>query len=116
MVREKKRCFRYPLQVPTHISIGSRPELVATSANISEGGLAITSAPALQVGEKVVLGLTLPGAQTAAKIKAEVCWHDDSGRAGMEFTLVSNSFKEELTSWLADRLTGPVPQETGPHH
>jgi hypothetical protein len=114
MVREKKRYFRCPLQVPTYISVGSRPELVATSANISEGGLAISSAPALQVGENVILGLTLPGAQTTAKVKAKVCWHDGAGRAGMEFTFVSNSFKEELTSWLAHRLTGPPPQEPGP--
>ena len=112
MVREKRRSFRCPLQIPTHISTGSRSELVTTSANISESGMAITNAPALQIGERVVLRLTLPGASTAAKITAEVRWRDESGRAGMEFVLVSHQVKEQLMSWLNDRLAEPSFRET----
>src|SRR5579863_4282314 len=46
MVREKRRYYRCPLQIPVNISSSSRPEFVATSVNISEGGMSIaTSVP-----------------------------------------------------------------------
>ena len=112
MVREKRRFFRCPLQVPTHISTGSRSELMTTSANISERGMAITNSPTLQIGERVVLCLTLPGTTTAAKITAEVRWRDNAGRAGMEFILASHQIKEQLSSWLDDRLAESPFRET----
>lgn len=114
MVRERSRYFRCPLQTPTYISIGSRPELLVTSANISEGGMAITNAPALQLGDKVVLRLKLPSTQTAVKVAAEVCWRNDEGRAGMEFAYITPSVKEQLVSWIAERLTEAVPEEIVP--
>lgn len=114
MVREKRRYFRCSLQIPTHISIGSRPELMVTSANISEGGIAITNAPTLQLGDKVALRFQLPISQSPVKITAEVCWRDDKGRAGMEFAYIPASVKEQLVSWLADRLTESAPEETVP--
>jgi DNA-binding NtrC family response regulator len=104
MVRERRRCSRFPLKIVAYISIGSRTELMATSANISEGGIAITNAPALKVGEGVVLRLMLPGMQAPAKVNAEVCWRDDTGRAGMKFVRLSQSVKEQLASWLSERL------------
>ena len=112
MVRERRRYFRCPLQIPTYISVGSRSELIATSANISEGGMAITNSPALELGEKIVLRLKLPGTHSAARINAEVCWSDDVGRAGMRFVRVSRSVREQLQSWLAARLEESSPEET----
>jgi CheY-like chemotaxis protein len=110
MVREKRRYFRCPLQTPTYISVASRAELTATSANISEGGMAITNAPALRIGERVVVRLTLPGTHTSIKLNAQVCWRDNAGRAGMEFVLASLPMKEQLASWLADRLPESQPE------
>jgi CheY-like chemotaxis protein len=104
MVRERRRSFRCPVQIPICISAGSRPEFMATSANISEGGMALTTTLALQVGERVDLRLTLPGLQETARINAEVCWSDNAGRVGMEFVQVPRAVKEQLVAWLADRL------------
>jgi hypothetical protein len=114
MVRERSRYFRCPLQTPAYISIASRPELMVTCANISEAGMAITNAPSLMPGDKVVLRLTLPGNQTVTKVSAVVCWCDDAGRAGMEFVYVSPPIKEELVSWLADSLAKTVSEKTMP--
>ena len=72
--------------------------------NISEGGIALTTTAGLQVGERVVLRLTLPGLQDPARIDAEVCWNDNAGRVGMEFVQVPRPVKEQLVAWLADRL------------
>ena len=104
MVRERRRSFRCPLQIPIYVSAGSRPEFMATSANISEGGIALTTPAGLQVGERVVLRFALPGLEDTAQISAEVCWNDNAGRVGMEFAQGPGPVKEQLVAWLADRL------------
>jgi CheY-like chemotaxis protein len=111
MVNEKRRSFRCPLQVPVYVSLGAQPEILATTINISEVGIALTGSTGLQVGDRVALRLTLPHTQTAAKITAEVCWCDPAGQAGMEFVQVSATVKEYLVSWLAARLEEYLPDE-----
>src|SRR6202451_860177 len=79
MVNEKPRSFRCPVLVPVYVTIGSQTEIMAASANISEVGIALTSAPGLQVGDRVILRLLLPHTQADAKITAEVCWCKPTG-------------------------------------
>ncbi|MHB8214824.1 MAG: PilZ domain-containing protein [Candidatus Sulfotelmatobacter sp.] len=104
MVHERRRHFRCPAQISVHVSVGSEPEFAATSANISESGIALSNAPGLKVGDKVSLRLILPGTKVPSKINAEVCWRNDAGSAGLQFVNVPMSVKEELATWLADRL------------
>src|ERR1700733_12270000 len=85
MVNEKRRSFRCPVQIPVYVSIGSQAEVMATSINISEVGIALARSPALQAGDRVALRLTLPRTQSAIRINAEVCWRDPAGSAGLEF-------------------------------
>jgi CheY-like chemotaxis protein len=109
MVRERRRYYRCPLQIPVGISSTTRQEFVATSVNISEGGMAIASPVPLHVGEKVNLKLTLPGTEKAEKISSEICWADDTGRVGLEFIQVPARVVEHLQSWLSDRLEEYLP-------
>jgi CheY-like chemotaxis protein len=104
MVRERRRYYRYPLQIPIHLSSASRPEFVATSVNVSEGGMAFASPVPLHVGERVSLKLTLPGTEGTARISGEVCWADNAGRVGLEFVQVPATVGERLQSWIANRL------------
>jgi CheY-like chemotaxis protein len=112
MVNERRRSFRCPVRIPVYVSTGSQPELLATSANISEVGIALTNAPGLQVGDRVTLRLLLPLTQTDAKITAEVCWCKPTGSAGLEFVQVPASIKEQLVSWLAARLEDYLREES----
>jgi CheY-like chemotaxis protein len=112
MVNEKRRSFRCPVQIPVYVSIGSQAEVMATSVNISEVGIALTRSPVLQVGDRVALRLTLPRTQAAIRITAEVCWRDPAGSAGMEFVQVSGPVKEQLVSWIGARLEEYLPEET----
>ena len=112
MVHERRRSFRCPVQIPIYVSTGSQPEFTATSVNISEVGIALTNSPGLQVGDRVALRLTLPHTQVTAKITAEVCWCDPAGSAGMEFVQVPGWVKQQLASWLADRLEEYLHGET----
>jgi CheY-like chemotaxis protein len=113
MVSERRRSFRCPVQIPVYVTSGSKPEFIATSANISEVGIALTNAPGLQVGDRVALRLTLPLTHAAAAITAEVCWCNPAGASGMEFIQVSTQVKEQLRSWLAARLEEYLPEGAG---
>jgi CheY-like chemotaxis protein len=111
MVNEKRRYFRCPIQVPVHVSVGSRPDFVATSVNVSELGIALTNSAALQVGDTVVLRLTLSDPSVNIKVSAEVCWRDNAGSAGLQFVAVPLQIKEQLISWLAARLDESLQEE-----
>lgn len=110
MVNERRRSFRCPVQIPVYVSSGSKPEFMATSVNISEVGIALANSHDLQVGDRVALRLSLPRAQ-AAKIGAEVCWCNPAGFSGMQFVQVPAPVKEQLGSWLNDRLKDYLSEE-----
>jgi CheY-like chemotaxis protein len=104
MVLERRRYCRCPVQNPIHLSSISRPEFMATSINVSEGGMAFSSSIQLQVGETINLKITLPGTERPATISGEVCWTDNAGRMGLEFIRLPAPAAESLKSWIADRL------------
>lgn len=112
MVSDRRRSFRCPVRVPVYVAIGTRPEYVATSANISEVGIALTNSPPLQVGDKLALRLTLPSTHAAIRIDAEVAWKDEEGKSGLQFAQVTAPVKEQLVSWLAERLEEHLPKES----
>lgn len=109
MVREMRRYYRCPLQFPIRISNSTRPEFLANSVNISEGGMALVSSVPLQVGERVALNLTLPGTERMVRIKSEVSWTNGRGRVGLEFVQVPPAVLAGLRSWLSDRLEERLP-------
>jgi CheY-like chemotaxis protein len=104
MMSEKRRYYRCPVQIPVCVSVSSRPDFMATSVNISEQGIALGNSPALQVGDRVALRLSLTHPPVSTKISAEVCWRDGAGVAGLEFVEVPVLVKEQLTTWLSARL------------
>ena len=109
MVRERRRSYRCPVQIPVHVSISTRSDFVANSVNISEGGMALVSSVILHVGERLTLKLTLPNTETTVRINGEVCWVDETGRVGLEFVQVPTTVAEQLQSWLGDRLEECLP-------
>ncbi len=112
MLNERRRYFRCPVQTPVYVSSGSHPSFMATSLNVSELGIAVTNAPTLQVGDRVVLRLTLMDPEVSAdKINAEVCWRNNAGAAGLQFAQVPLRVREQLVSWLAARLEQSLPEE-----
>jgi len=114
MVNGRRRSFRCPLQVPVYVSVGTQPEAIAMTANVSEVGIALANSPQVHVGDRVQLRFTLPGTQAAAKIAAEICWRDDAGQAGAEFVQVPAQVKAQLVFWLTERLQEYLPQESAP--
>jgi DNA-binding response OmpR family regulator len=85
MLRERRRYFRCPVQIPVYLTVGSYTGIQANSVNISEGGMALVTEVALQIGEQLQLTMTLPGTNSPARMKGEVCWTDNNGRVGIQF-------------------------------
>src|ERR1700680_2842272 len=61
IVREHRRYFRCPVEIPAVISAAAEPEIHGQTLNISEGGIAITTPVSLGPGVKVRVEFTLPG-------------------------------------------------------
>jgi ActR/RegA family two-component response regulator len=118
MVREKRRYFRCPVEAVTFIKNEVGREFVGASLNISEGGLAIQSSSSVRVGEKLEIQVRLPGKQDPILImvKAEVCWSDATGRAGLHFVELPKAVTEQIQSWLAVRLQDMMPNADWEEH
>jgi len=104
MMRERRRYFRCPLQIPVNLSTSSRSAIDATSVNLSEEGMALLTAVPLEVGERIQLSMTLPGTGSAIELQADVSWNDHAGRIGMQFTHPALDVSEQLQSWLSEQL------------
>jgi DNA-binding response OmpR family regulator len=105
MLQERRRYFRCPVEIPVHMSIAqSTQELVATSVNISERGMALATTVPLRVGEKLQLRMVLPGTNQSVRLSGEACWSDEGGRVGIQFLQVAPEVTELLRSWLFERL------------
>jgi ActR/RegA family two-component response regulator len=107
IVRERRRYFRCPVEIPAVIS---RPdtEIRGKTVNISEGGIAISTAVPLGPGINVQVEFTLPGHKSRFVVGAAVCWCKDT-YLGLQFTSLSPQVSSELQEWLARRLEESLP-------
>ena len=115
MVRERRRYFRYPVEIPVRLKVPQGPELTATSTNLSEGGMALHIAGQLPKEAAAALRFTLPGSNTALELKGQVAWTDGRGRTGIRFVEVPQSSQYQLDKWLTDRMQSEMPQHLLAH-
>jgi ActR/RegA family two-component response regulator len=108
IVREHRRYFRCPVEVPAVIFAAAEPEIHGQTRNISEGGIAINTPVSLGPGTKVRVEFTLPGHPTRFEAEAAVCWCKET-YLGLQFTSLSPRLTSELQEWLARRLEQSLP-------
>jgi CheY-like chemotaxis protein len=108
MIREKRRYFRCPVQIPVTLVLSQGEEIKATATNLSEGGMAVHCDAKLAKTAFSKVYFVLPGTRTAMEPKAEVAWADDLGRAGIKFVEVPESSQQELERWIMRRLESEV--------
>jgi DNA-binding response OmpR family regulator len=104
MVRERRRYFRYPVEIPVRITVGQNPELAATSTNLSEGGIAIRTTARLLKDKDAALRFTLPTSSISLELKGQIAWNDGTGQVGIRFVQVPQSSQYQLEKWLTDRM------------
>jgi DNA-binding response OmpR family regulator len=110
MIRERRRYFRYPLEMPVRLSVPRAGELKATSTNLSEGGIAIRVPNQLQKETTIGVSFTLPSANISFELKGEIAWADSTGHAGIWFIEVPQSSQYQLEKWLTERLQTEIPR------
>ena len=111
MVRERRRYYRHPLDMPLRVRISDSQELTATATNISEGGMAIRVIGKLAKDAKIHVRFTLPETSTSLDLTGSVAWADGTSHAGIRFVEVPQSSQYQLEKWLTDRLQEEMPKE-----
>jgi DNA-binding response OmpR family regulator len=110
MIRERRRYFRCPLEMPVRLSVPRAGELKTTSTNLSEGGIAIRVASQLQKETVVGVSFTLPSGNVSFELKGQIAWTDSTGHAGIRFVEVPQSSQYQLEKWLTERLQSEMPR------
>ncbi len=111
MVREKRRYFRCPIEMPVKLHFGQGEEIKATTTNLSEGGMAIHFEGTMTKKTIAKVQFALPGTNVVMEPKGEIAWADGLGRAGIRFQDVPDSSREQLEKWILRRLesvSGPT--------
>jgi DNA-binding response OmpR family regulator len=109
MVRERRRYFRHPVEMPLRIALGQNQEMTAAATNLSEGGMAIRVVGKLPKDAQAQFRFTLPGVNISLELKGQVAWADGTGQAGISFVEVPQSAQYQLEKWLTDRLQEEMP-------
>jgi DNA-binding NtrC family response regulator len=104
MVREQRRYFRHPVEIPVAIAFGEGQKMKATITNISEGGMAIFFRGQLPKGAISTANFKLPGTATPLEPKVQIAWMDESGHAGLRFSEMPKEALEQLNQWLAGQM------------
>jgi DNA-binding response OmpR family regulator len=111
MVRERRRYFRHPVEMPLRIGLSYNRELTATATNLSEGGMAIRILSKLPKEAQAKFRFTLPSVNVSLELKGQVAWVDGTGHAGIRFLDVPQSAQFQLDKWLTDRLQSVMPEQ-----
>lgn len=104
MARERRRYFRVPIETLAVLTFLEGQKVKATATNLSEGGMAIRFPGKLPQAGVAKVHFTLPGTDTALEPKVELAWADESGKAGIKFLEVTETFRKQLDGWLLSTM------------
>ena len=104
MVREKRRYFRCPVEIPVKLQFSQGGELRALATNLSEGGMAIHFEGTLAKNTIAKVHFNLPGTKVSLEPKGEIAWADGLGRAGIRFQDIPESSRDQLEKWIMGQL------------
>ena len=108
IVRERRRYFRCPVQIPASIRGGGMQEINGMVVNISEGGIGVTVSATLKAGIKVMVQFVLPGRPSQFAAQATTCWCEDR-YVGLQFVSLAPQLESELQQWLSSKLEESLP-------
>ena len=109
ILREHRRYFRCPVDVPVTLHCLGMTEVRAQVVNISEGGIAIITTALLKPGIEARVELTLPGHESPFAAESTVCWCRE-GQMGLQFISLSEETSAELGEWLSRSLEKSLPE------
>jgi len=110
--RERRQALRQRVHTPAYASFdeGSSALDLNEILDISEAGVAIQTAAALEVNRSLQLCLDLSETGSRIQIPASVIWTDTVGRAGIRIPQLPDESRRELQQWLFhNALAGCAP-------
>jgi DNA-binding response OmpR family regulator len=100
MEREHRRYFRYPVHGLVQLQTTRDDAISVAMVNVSEGGLAVTSAGILKSDEIVTVKFEIPSIEPHPfTAKAQVVWSSDI-RTGMRFLFIDQECRDNFAGWL----------------
>lgn len=109
IVRERRRYYRCPVEVPVAILRATTQTAHGQTFNVSEGGMSIITAVSLGTGDPVQLQFVLPGNGFHFELESTVCWAKEQ-QVGMRFNSFSRQQTSKLQQWLSNCLEETFPQ------
>lgn len=110
IVRERRRYFRCPIEVPAFVRAQGHENLLCQTVNISEGGIALNVPAALDLDSTAFVRVSLPDRPNEFFAKTRVVWCGPGGFVGLEFRSLTSQQKSELQEWLARKLDETLPE------
>jgi len=107
IVRERRRYFRCPVEVPVTILGTAMHTVDGRTINISEGGMSVSAAAPFGPGDQVQLQFALPGDEFQLVLESTVCWAKERA-LGLQF--LSPHQTSKLQQWLSRRLEEAMPK------
>jgi CheY-like chemotaxis protein len=104
IMQERRRYFRHPVETTVMISPHEHTTVIATTMNVSEGGMACKCELELQMNGLVDIKFRLPGMNREVECRAIVVWRDSIGRSGLRFEPMPLLMRKRLTQWLDAQL------------
>lgn len=99
MLRDYRRHTRYAVMIPV-IARNRNRLLPITITNIGDGGVGLSTAEEVGLGDVLSFPLLLPDARRAISIEARVLWRRDYGMLGCEFVRIPPLDLDILHDWL----------------
>jgi hypothetical protein len=109
VVRERRRYFRCPVEIPAFLRARQPEDLLCHTVNISEGGIAIY-VPAPLDSDSALVRFSLPGRASQLYAETKVVWRGPDGLVGLQFESLAAPQKSELQEWLARKLDETLPE------
>ena len=103
MIREQRRYFRHPVEIPAHATVRGRPEDQGDNHQYQRRGHGhlFPGQVSPRAAYRQILPLT--GVATPLEPKVQLAWMDDSGRAGLQFFDLAKDLREQLDQWLTEQ-------------
>ncbi len=100
ILRERRRTFRHPVEIPVSLSVDHGSDVRATAINLSEDGMAIQSQSFLPAEHPVRVRFALPGTRISVEAEGAIAWADRTGRIGIRFLNMQPFVRRILEKWL----------------
>lgn len=106
MVREKLRYVRLSYRTGVDCTWGQEPpkQFRSGSVNLSEGGMMLTPAGGLTIGQELEVSFKIPNANHTIRTRARVAREDPPNAVGIQFLRLADRDEIDLQSYIRARL------------